>query len=91
MAKVGAGLHKRVLFGPFKFLDSILGGLLALIQVAIIAVVALTVIDYLPWELPHELIDASRIYSAIADFNLRSFQIADLLGSVSSHLDQLKS
>ena len=91
MGKIGSGIHKRFLFGPFKFLDSILGGLLALAQFVIVSVVVLTVIDYLPWKLPHELISGSRIYAATADLNLLSFQISDLLKSVSSHLDQLKS
>ena len=91
MRKVGAGIHKKILFGPFKFLDSVLGGALALIQVAIFAAIVLTVIDYSPWELPHQLIEDSRIYESVSGFNLLAFQISDLLQSVSSHLDQLKS
>ena len=91
MAKVGAGFRKRVLFGPLKFLDSVLGGALALIQVAIFAAIDLTIINYLPWELPKNLIEDSRIYESVAGFNLLSFQIEDLLQSASSHLDQLKS
>ena len=91
MAKVGAGFRKRVLFGPLRFLDSVLGGALALIQVAIFAAIVLTIINYLPWELPNNLIEDSRIYESVAGFNLLSFQIEDLLRSISSHLDQLKS
>ncbi len=91
MTKVGAGFRKRILLGPLRFLDSVLGGALALIQVAIFAAIVLTIIDYLPWELPQNLIEDSRIYESVAGFNLLSFQIEDLLQSVSSHLDQLKS
>lgn len=91
MAKVGSGLRKRLLLAPLKFLDSVLGGALALIQTAIFAAVVLTIINYLPWELPNNLIENSRIYESVAGFNLLSFQIEDLLESVSSHLDQLKS
>ncbi|MFZ8872115.1 MAG: CvpA family protein [Candidatus Nanopelagicaceae bacterium] len=91
MAKVGSGLRKRLLLGPLKFLDSVLGGGLALIQTAIFAALVLTIINYLPWELPNNLIEDSRIYESVAGFNLLSFQIEDLLESVSSHLDQLKS
>ena len=91
MAKFGAGFRKRLLFGPLRFLDSVLGGALALIQVAIFAAIVLTIIDYLPWELPHNLIENSQIYESVGGFNLLSFQIEDLLQSVSSHLDQLKS
>jgi uncharacterized membrane protein required for colicin V production len=89
--KVGSGMRKTVLFGPFKFLDSILGGLLALLQLVILAAVVVTILDYLPWDAPHSVIEDSRIYNYFADFNLLSFQISDLLKSVSSHLDQLKS
>ena len=91
MAKFGAGFRKRALFGPLKFLDSILGGALALIQLAIFAAIVLTIINYLPWSLPNSLIKDSQIYETFAGFNLLSFQIADLLESVSSHLDRLKS
>lgn len=91
LQKIGAGVHKKVLFGPFKFVDSILGGAFALLQVVIIAVIVLTVIDYLPWKLPHDLIADSAIYNNVRDLNLLSFQISDLLQSVSSHLDRLKS
>ena len=91
MAKVGAGFRKRILFGPLKFLDSVLGGALALVQVVIFAAIVLTIINYLPWGLPNNLIEDSRIYESVAGFNLLSFQIEDLLQSVSSHLDQLKS
>ena len=91
MQKVGAGIHRKILFGPFKFLDSVLGGALALLQIVIFAAVVLTLLDYLPWELPHQLIKDSRIYENVSGFNLLSFQISDLLQSVSSHLDQLKS
>jgi uncharacterized membrane protein required for colicin V production len=91
MAKMGAGFRKRALFGPLKFVDSVLGGALALIQVATFAAIVLTIINYFPWELPHNLIEDSRIYEYVAGFNLLSFQIEDLLRLVSSHLDQLKS
>jgi uncharacterized membrane protein required for colicin V production len=91
MAMVGSGFRKRLLLGPLKFLDSVLGGALALIQNAIFAAIVLTIINYLPWELPNNLIEDSRIYESVAGFNLLSFQIEDLLESVSSHLDQLKS
>jgi hypothetical protein len=91
MAKVGSSFRKRLLIGPLKFLDSVLGGALALIQTAIFAAIVLTIINYLPWELPNNLIEDSRIYESVAGFNLLSFQIEDLLESVSSHLDQLKS
>jgi uncharacterized membrane protein required for colicin V production len=86
--KVGASVRKGALFGPFKFLDSILGGALALVQIVILAAIVLTIIDYLPWS--HSLIKDSEIFKYFSGLNLLSFQISDLLKSVSSHLDQLK-
>ncbi len=91
LAKLGKGFRKSVLFGPFKFLDSLLGGALALIQVAIFTAIILTITNYLPLELPINLIKDSRIYESVSGFNLLSFRIEDLLQSISSHLDRLKS
>jgi uncharacterized membrane protein required for colicin V production len=89
--KVGAGIRKQVLFGPFKFLDSILGGALALLQIVILAAIVIKIVDYLPWKIPHNIIADSEIYQYFSGLNLLAFQISDLLKSVSSHLDQLRS
>jgi uncharacterized membrane protein required for colicin V production len=91
MAKFGKDFRKRVLSGPVKFLDSLLGGALALVQVVIFAVIVLKIIDFLPWEFPHNWIADSQIYEGVSSFNLLSFRIEDLLQSISSHLDLLKS
>ena len=91
LGKVGSGIRKTILFGPFKFLDSILGGALSLLQLAIFVVIVLTIVKYLPWSLPKSVIDKSEIYARFSRINLLSLQISDLLKSISSHLDQLKS
>ena len=91
LQKTGIGIHKRILFGPFKFIDSVLGAALSLAQAAILAFVVLTLINYLPWELPHSIIEGSQVYKEIGEVNLLSFQIADLLKSTSLRLDQLRS
>jgi hypothetical protein len=91
LQKTGIGIHKRILFGPFKFVNSVLGAALSLAQTAIIAFVVLTLINYLPWELPHSIIEGSQVYKEIGEVNLLSFQIADLLKSTSLRLDQLRS
>ncbi len=91
LQKTGIGIHKRVLFGPFKFVNAVLGAALSLAQAAIIAFVVLTLINYLPWELPHSIIEGSKVYKEIGEVNLLSFQISDLLKSTSLRLDQLKS
>ena len=89
--RIGKGIHKRILFGPLKFFDSLLGGLLSLIQFVLIAVLLLTVLRYLPIKVAHEWIAESKIYAQFSEINLLLFQISDLLQSVSSHLDQLTS
>jgi uncharacterized membrane protein required for colicin V production len=89
--KTGIGIHKRILFGPFKFVNAVLGAALSLAQAAIIAFVLLTLINYLPWQLPHSIIEDSQLYKEIGGFNLLSFQISDLLKSTSLRLDQLGS
>ena len=91
LEKTGIGIHKRILFGPFKFVNAVLGAALSLAQVVIIAFVVITLIDYLPWELPHSIIEGSEVYKEIGDFNLLSFQISDLLKSTSLRWDQLRS
>ncbi len=91
LEKTGIGIHKRILFGPFKFANALLGSVLSLAQVVIIAFVVLTLINYLPWELPHSIIDGSKVYKEISNFNLLSFQISDLLRSTSLRWDQLRS
>ena len=58
----GIGIHKRILFGPFKFINSTLGAALSLAQVALIAYVVITLIKYLPWQLPDSIIGSSDIY-----------------------------
>ena len=91
LEKTGIGIHKRILFGPFKFINAIGGATLSLAQAAIAAFVIITLIDYLPWQLPHSIIKESKVYQEISDFNLLSFQISDLLRSTSLRWDQLKS
>jgi uncharacterized membrane protein required for colicin V production len=91
LEKTGIGIHKRILFGPFKFLNAILGAALSLVQASLAAFVIITLIDYLPWQIPHSIIKESAIYQEISDFNLLSFQISDLLKSTSLRWDQLKS
>ena len=91
LEKTGVGIHKRILFGPLKFLNSIGGATLSLAQAAVAAFVIITLIDYLPWNLPQSLIENSKVYKEISDFNLLSFQISDLLKSTSLRWDQLRS
>ena len=91
LEKSGIGIHKMNLFGPFKFINAILGSCLSLLQLTIFAYVIITLIKYLPWSLPESFIGSSKFYSRIAEFNLLSLQISDLLRLTSLRWDQLKS
>ena len=63
LEKSGIGIHKRILFGPFKFINSILGAALSLAQVALITYVVITIIKYLPWSTSESIITKSQIYN----------------------------
>ena len=87
LQKIGSGIHKRILFGPLKFLDSLLGGALYLVQFSLLAVLILTVIKYLPITFISEQIEQSRAFSYFSGVNPLSFLTSNLLQSISSHLD----
>jgi len=91
MRMIGRGIHKKIFFGPLRFIDSMLGGVLLLVQYSLLSLTALTIVRYMPFNLTKEWISASNIYRQVSEINLLSFQISDLLQSISSHLDQLKS
>ena len=87
LQKIGSGIHKRILFGPLKFLDSLLGGALYLVQFSLLAVLILTVVKYLPITFISEQIEQSRAFSYFSGVNPLSFLTSNLLQSISSHLD----
>ena len=91
MRMMGRGIHKKIFFGPLRFIDSMLGGVLLLVQYSLLSLIALTIVRYLPCGPTKEWISKSNIYRQVSEINLLSFQILDLLRSISSHLDQLKS
>jgi len=91
LERTGIGIHKRILSGPLKFLSAIGGATLSLAHAALAVFVIITLIAYLPWQLPHSIIEGSKAYKEISEFNLLSFQISDLLRSASLRWDQLRS
>lgn len=90
LEKLGKSLHKRILFGPFKSIDSILGGLLSTTRLLLFVFVIFTLLLYIPWQKPKGYINESVIYEKLTKVNLHSFHFEDLLKSTSLHLDQLK-
>ena len=68
LEKTGIGIHKRILFGPFKFINSLGGATLSLAQAALAAFVIITLIDYLPWKIPHSIIKDAIVIICIVWF-----------------------
>ena len=91
LSRIGRGIHKKFLFGPFRFIDSLGGGLLSFLQFSLLVLLVLSVARYLPIHSASQWISESKIYRRISEVNLLSFRISDLLKSISSHLGQLKS
>jgi len=63
LGKVGVLIHKRLLFAPFKLLDSLLGTLLALLKNLIIFYLIATVLIFSTFKQPVDYIKGSYIYS----------------------------
>jgi uncharacterized membrane protein required for colicin V production len=83
LEKSGIGIHKRILFGPFKFINSILGAALSLAQVALIAYVVITLIKYLPWSISESIITKSQIYNQAEYLELLTYFSNSLVQNVS--------
>ena len=65
LGKIGLGIHKKILFGPFKLIDSLLGAALSLIRtVVVIYLVAILLIDS-PWSWADKNIQESKFYTTI--------------------------
>ena len=80
LAKVGALLHKRLLFASIKLLDSLLGALLALLKNLIIFYLIATVLLFSTFKQPVNYIKDSYIYSYL-DKHLPKI-LTDLKGEV---------
>ena len=91
LQRLGKSIHKRILFGPFKFLDSLFGGALYLLQCALFSVLVLSVLRFLPFQAISEQIEVSRAFTYFSESNPLSFLTSNLLQSISSHLDLPKS
>ena len=91
MQRLGKSIRKRILFGPFKFLDSLLGGALYLLQFALFSLLVLSVLRFLPFEAISQQIEVSRAFTYVSGANPLSFLTSNLLQSISSHLDLPKS
>ncbi len=62
MRKLGKFFHKKILFGPFRWADSLLGAAFSLLRTATITFLIAAVLLATPWNWAHQSIPGSKIY-----------------------------
>ena len=65
LAKFAEFFHKRILFGPFKWLDSLLGAAFSVIRIALMAYLIAVICIATPWQWADQNIPNSGIYQEI--------------------------
>jgi uncharacterized membrane protein required for colicin V production len=65
LGKIGLGIHKKILFGPFKLVDSLLGAVLALIRTVVVIYLAAILLIASPWNWADKNIQESKFYTTI--------------------------
>ena len=62
MRKLGSFFHKKILFGPFRWVDSILGAAFSLLRTAVITYLVAAIFLATPWSWAHQSIPQSKVY-----------------------------
>jgi uncharacterized membrane protein required for colicin V production len=65
LGKIGLGIHKKILFGPFKLADSLLGAALSLIRTIVVIYLVAILLIALPWGWADQNIKSSNFYTTI--------------------------
>ena len=65
LERIAKFFHNTVLFGPFKWLDSLLGAAFSFIRTALLAFLIASLCLAMPWGWAHEKIAPSKIYQKI--------------------------
>ena len=65
LEKSGIVIHSKILFGPFKLLNSILGALIFFTQFAILIIAVLTIALQLPFEIIQFVTEGSQVLEKI--------------------------
>ena len=65
LGKIGLGIHKKILFGPFKFADSLLGAALSLIRTIVVIYLVAILLIASPWSWADKNIQSSNFYTTI--------------------------
>jgi uncharacterized membrane protein required for colicin V production len=65
LGKIGSGIHKKILFGPFKLADSLLGAALSLIRTIVVIYLVAILLIASPWGWADKNIKSSNFYTTI--------------------------
>ena len=65
LGKIGLGIHKKILFGPFKLIDSLLGTVLSLIRTVVVIYLVAILLIASPWSWADKNIQDSKFYTSI--------------------------
>ena len=65
LGKIGLGIHKKILFGPFKLADSLLGAALSLIRTIVVIYLVAILLIASPWSWADQNIKSSNFYTTI--------------------------
>ena len=67
LSKIGKGIHKLVLFGLFKLIDSLLGAMLSILRVSVLIYLSSILLIASPWAWADSNIVKSNFYTYIED------------------------
>jgi uncharacterized membrane protein required for colicin V production len=62
MKKAGKQIHQKVLFGPFQWIDSVLGAFFALLRAVVLLYLVFAIVMATPWKWGHQNLPQSKIY-----------------------------
>jgi uncharacterized membrane protein required for colicin V production len=68
LGKFASFFHKKILFGPFKWLDSLLGAAFSVLRIVLMAYLVAVVCLATPWLWANENIPDSQIYQTIDQY-----------------------
>ena len=68
LTKFAEFFHKKILFGPFKWLDSLLGAAFSVLQIVLMAYLVAAVCLATPWQWADKNIPDSQIYQKVDQY-----------------------
>jgi hypothetical protein len=68
LIKFAGFFHKKILFGPFKWLDSLLGAAFSILRIVLMAYLVAVVCLATPWQWADKNIPDSQIYQKIDQY-----------------------